>query len=252
MSAEFRQQMVAGETLVGTFVRTPAHEVLEVLAKSALDFVCLDAEHGPFDRARLDICLAVAKGLGLPALVRVEAARPEAILQALDSGATGIVIPHVDSAEKAADLARLSRYGPGGRGFAGATRWSDFGGASMGELIDKSQAETIVIAQIEEPAGVEAAEAIAATPGIDGLFVGPSDLSVGYGKRDANSPEVAQAYDRVGAACRAAGKALITWVPSRAKAEETRAKGVTMFFVQSEQSWLLSGANAAVAEVKGA
>ena len=69
--AGFKQRMLSGKVLAGTFVKTPAIEVIEVLAHSGLDFLCLDAEHAPFDRARLDACLAVARALDLPTLVRV-------------------------------------------------------------------------------------------------------------------------------------------------------------------------------------
>uniref|UniRef100_UPI0028124C4D HpcH/HpaI aldolase family protein n=1 Tax=Jannaschia maritima TaxID=3032585 RepID=UPI0028124C4D len=186
----FKQRMASGEILVGTFVKTPAHEMIEVLAQSRLDFLCLDAEHSPFDRARLDVCLALARALDVPCLVRVPTGTPVEILKALDSGATGIVVPHVDSAAKAAEIARAGRFGHGGRGYAGSTRWAGFATRPMGDVLQQSRDETVIIAQIEEPEGVEAAGAIAATDGIDGLFVGPADLAVCYGTTDMADPKV--------------------------------------------------------------
>ena len=120
----FRARMLGGEYLAGTFVKTPAVEMVEVLAKSGLDFICLDAEHSPFDRARLDTCLAVARALDFPTLVRVGSNTAENILQALDSGAVGVVVPHVYSVEKAQEAARWGRFGHHGRGYAGSSRWS--------------------------------------------------------------------------------------------------------------------------------
>ncbi len=99
-TAGFRQRMLSGEFLAGTFQKTPSYEVIEVLAMSGLDFVCLDAEHAPFDRGRMDACLAMARALDFPALVRVGAFTPQDVLQALDSGAVGIVVPHVYSRRK--------------------------------------------------------------------------------------------------------------------------------------------------------
>ncbi|MBT8455972.1 MAG: aldolase [Rhodobacteraceae bacterium] len=242
--ATFRARMLAGEFLAGTFLKTPSYELIEVLAPSGLEFLCLDAEHAPFDRARMDACLAVARALDFPVLVRVGSATPENILQALDAGAVGVVCPHVDSAEKAAEIARASRFGLHGRGFAGSTRWAGFATRGMGELLEQSQRETVVIAQIEEPEGVDAAAEIAATDGIDGVFIGPADLSVGYGKTDQSSPELMNAIRSVGQAAKAAGKTYMTFVPDAAKAAEWAQYGLTMFFIASEHSWMRKGAAA--------
>ncbi len=241
----FKKRMLDGDRLVGTFLKTPAHDVIEVLAISGLDFVCLDVEHAAFDRRSMDACLAMARALDFPAIVRVGSGTAENILQALDSGAVGVVVPHVTDAAKAAEVAKAARFGLGGRGFAGATRWAGMGTRSMPEVLAQSAAETFVLAQIEEPEGVEAAVEIAETVGIDGLFIGPSDLSVSYGKTDADSPELRAAYKAVGEATRAAGKAFVTWAPTMEKAAEWRGYGVNVFFMASEHNWILQGARAA-------
>ena len=85
--------MLSGDLLAGTFVKTPHHVLIEVLAQSELDFLCLDAEHAPFDRSSLDACLAVAVALDFPILIRVGDNSPREILQALDYGTVGIVVP---------------------------------------------------------------------------------------------------------------------------------------------------------------
>jgi len=239
----FRAAALDGRVMAGTFVKTPSHDIVEVLSRSSLDFICLDAEHAPFDRASMDASLAVARALDFPALVRIPAARPEYVLQALDAGAVGIVCPHVASVGIAEELARSARFGLGGRGFAGSTRWAGYATRPMQDVLGQA-AETLVIAQIEEPEGAEAASGIAGVDGIDGLFVGPADLSVGYGKTDQGSPELQAALVSVGAAARAAGKCYMSWVPNAAKAAEWRGLGMTMFFVASEHSWMLAGANA--------
>ncbi|MEL7300223.1 MAG: aldolase/citrate lyase family protein [Pseudomonadota bacterium] len=251
--SDFKSRMMAGEMLAGTFLKTPAYELVEVLAGSGLDFLCLDAEHAPFDRARMDMCLAIGRALDFPILVRPGANAAPDILQALDAGAVGIVAPHVDSAEKAAALAKAGHFGLGGRGYAGSTRWAGFATRKMPEILDQTS-ETILIAQIEEPAGVEAADAIAATPGVDGLFLGPADLSVGYGKRDQSSDELAAAYATCGAAAKAHGKAYMTFVGNAVQAESLVHHGLTVFFIASEHNWLRAGAAAeamGVHKIKG-
>ena len=89
---DLKDRISSGQMIAGTFVKTPAIEMVEVLSMSGLDVLCLDAEHAPFDRARLDACLAVARGLGMPCLVRVPDGQPSTLLQVLDSGANGVVV----------------------------------------------------------------------------------------------------------------------------------------------------------------
>ena len=242
--AGFRQRLLLRMPLAGTFLKTPAYQLIEVLAQSELDFVCLDAEHAPFDRSAIDACCAMGRALDFPVLVRVGDSSAREILQSLDCGAVGIVVPHVDSAAKAADVARAARFGRGGRGYAGSSRWAGFATQSMPDLLARSQEETVVIAQIEEPEGVDASEAIAATDGIDGLFLGPADLSVGYGHDNQTSDELFAAMDRVGKAAEAAGKAYVSWVANAQKAQEWSAYGMSCFFISSEHAWMRSGATA--------
>lgn len=244
MSAPLKQRMATGDILVGTFLKTPAYELIEVLAKSRLDFICLDAEHAPFDRARMDTCLAMGRALNLPMLVRLPVGTPTEILKALDSGAIGVVVPHVDSAQKAREIAQAARFGEGGRGYAGSTRWAGFATRPMADVLQQSVDETIVIAQIEEPAGVTAAAEIAAVEGIDGLFVGPADLAVCYGKTDMSDPEVLDAMRTTGQTAKAAGKAFMTFAANAGSGTDLHDMGVTMFFVASEHAFMMRGANA--------
>lgn len=248
----FKQRMASGEVLVGTFLKTPAHELIEVLAKSKLDFVCLDAEHAPFDRARMDICISMARALDFPVLVRLPVGTPVEVLKALDSGAFGVVVPHVDSIEKARDIARAARFGEGGRGYAGSTRWAGFATRPMKDVLQQSVDETIVIAQIEEPAGVEAAGDIASVDGIDGLFVGPADLAVCYGKTDMSDPKVLDAMRATGTAAAKAGKAFMTFAANADAAPELLDMGVTMFFMASEHAFMLRSANSEANTLRGA
>lgn len=249
-TAGFRDRMLAGDVLAGTFQKTPAIEVVEFLARSGLDFVCLDAEHSAFDRGRLDACLAMARALDFPALVRVAAATPQDMLQALDSGAVGVVVPHVLSVARAREVAAAGRFGHGGRGYAGATRWAGLGGVPMAELLERSQRETVVIAQIEEPEGVEAVDEIAATPGIDGLFLGPADMTVALGQTVVGTPELEAVVARVGEAARNAGKAYMSFVPNAAAAAAWRKHGMTAFFIASEMQLMSAAAGEAAAAVQ--
>ncbi|WP_238928784.1 HpcH/HpaI aldolase family protein [Alexandriicola marinus] len=244
---QFKSRMLAGERLAGTFIRMPDISLLEVIAQTDLDFVVLDAEHGPFGRAERDRCLAMAMALDLPALVRVPG--QDEILSALDDGALGVVVPHVDSAEKAQAVAKAAHFGKGGRGYAGSTRWAGMTTRPMDQVLDQD-AGTIVIAQIEEPEGVDAVDAIAATPGIDGLFAGPADLSVSYGERKVGSDRLTAALEAIGQATRRHGKAYVSWIPDAGLAAEWAKHGITTFVVGSDQSWIRSGAKATAATIR--
>ncbi|MBW7922843.1 MAG: aldolase [Rubellimicrobium sp.] len=243
-TAGFRARLARGDRIVGTFVKIPEISVIEVLAQSGLDFICIDSEHGAFDRGRLDTCLAMARALDLPALVRIGGPGGPAILQALDSGAVGVVVPHVLNAAMAREVVASAHFGAGGRGFATSTRWAGFASRAMSEVLDRD-AETVVIAQVEDPVAIANVEEIAAVPGLDALFAGPSDLSVGFGKRSLGSPEVAEALTRIGTACRSSGAAYAAWVPDIARAEDWREHGVSMFVVASDHGFLRAGAAAA-------
>ncbi len=247
----FRRRMMAGELLLGTFVKTPTVEMIELLAMARLDWVCLDGEHAPIDRRSMDAPLAMGRALGLPIVVRVPVASPDSILQALDCGAVGVLVPHVNSVEKAHDVARWAHFGEGGRGYAGSTRWAGFAGTSIAANLVRDQAETVVMAQIEDAAALDVIDEIAAVPGIDSLFVGPADFAVALGGDSVTDPRVLAAYDRVAAAARRAKRNLSTFAGTVEIAQDLRERGVSAFLIGSEHGFVLAGAQGLVAALKG-
>jgi 2-keto-3-deoxy-L-rhamnonate aldolase RhmA len=248
--SKLRTKIIDGTPLAGTFMKTPSVDILEVLILSGLDFVCLDCEHAPFDRMALSACMALSRAADFPVLVRVPSAAPENIAKALDDGACGVVVPHVASPDIAEQVARAARFGHGGRGYAGSTRWAGFATRPMPDILAQSRAETIVIAQIEEPEGVDAADAIAATDGIDALFLGPADLTVAYGHETLDNPDLEDAMARTGAAAKANGKGYVTFSASAEQAHTLRKHGFSMFFIASEHAWILQGAKAQLAGIR--
>ena len=241
-----KQRMKKNDQLLGTFIRTPSIEIVELLAVSGLDFACLDTEHFAFDRSRLDACLAVGCALGFPLLVRIPNSTESEILKALDAGAAGIVVPHVDSALKAQEIVKAAHYGSGGRGFAGGTRSSGRFARSMKEIIESTAEKTIVIVQIEEVSGVDAIEAIVDVKGLDAVFIGPSDLSLSYGHTDINSVDLVTAIKKVGAAAKAKNLNYITFLSDLNKLSDWKGYGFSTYVLGSEHSWILKGAQQAV------
>ena len=102
----FRERLRAGDLLAGTWIKTPHPHAVEVLSLSSLDVLVLDAEHAPFDRATLDLCILAARAGGKTVLVRPQSASHEQILNALDCGANGVILPHIRSATEAQDAVR--------------------------------------------------------------------------------------------------------------------------------------------------
>lgn len=238
----FAQRLADGEFLLGTFVKTPSPIVVEVLGLTALDCLCLDAEHAPFDRAQTDLCIALARAAAKPVLVRVPTAAPEHILNALDCGATGIVAPHIRTADEARALARACHYGPGGRGYAGSSRAAGYTTRAMPDHLAASAAGTTVIAQIEDPEAVDAIDAIAAVPGIDALFIGRADLTVAYGAGSQDDPQVIAAVERVCAAARRHDRAVGMFVARAEDVPHWRGRGASLFLLESDHTFLLRGA----------
>jgi len=238
----FKERLHAKEQLLGTFVKTPSPMICEVLAQTDLDVVCLDAEHSPFDRGTQDLCTLALRAGDMPCLVRVPSAAPEWILNALDCGAQGVVVPHVDSLKKAQDIAQLAHFGAAGRGYAGSTRAASYTKASIAEHLSNSQKSTTVIAQIEDLAAFDELEEIAQVDGIDCLFVGRIDLTVALGKTDPKDPEVVKLVQQVCDAGRRWKKPVGMFVGDLNEVAHWQEQGATLFLLGSDHGFLYQGA----------
>jgi 2-keto-3-deoxy-L-rhamnonate aldolase RhmA len=245
-----KSRLAARDLLAGTWVKTPHPHVVEVLALSPLDLLVLDAEHAPFDRGSLDACLLAARAGGKPVLVRPVSASHEHILQAFDGGADGVIVPHVRSADEARDVVRACHYGPGGRGFAGSTRAAAY--TTLGMTKHRAAAkDVIVIAQIEDAEALDAIDAIARVEGLDALFIGRADLTISMGADTPDDPAVIAAVDRICTAGAAAGTPVGMFLPRVADVPEWRAKGASLFVLQSDQEFVLKGAAGLAEAVRG-
>lgn len=237
----FRERLLAGDLLVGTWVKTPHAHVVEVLALSSLDVLVLDAEHAPFDRGNLDQCIMAARAAGKPVLVRPSSAAHEQILNALDLGADGVILPHIRTAEEAADAVKACHYVSGGRGYAGSSRAAGY--TTKGMAGHRATAKSvIVIAQIEDVEGVDNIGAIAAVEGIDALFIGRADLTIAYSAETPDDAIVVAAVDRIVSAGKAAGRTTGMFLGRVGDVPMWREKGSSLFILGSDQEFLLQGA----------
>lgn len=245
----FKRRLLENQRLVGTFLKVPSGHITEMLGAIGYDFVIIDQEHAPFDRLSTDNALLAAKAWQIAALVRVPSAQQEHILAALDGGAAGVLVPHVQSAEQAKAIVNAAKYA-GERGFALASRAGDWGQKTTAQHIAESDSRTTVIAQIEDLAGLANVDAIAAVAGIDAIFIGRGDLSVALGVNSPNDPAVFAACETIASACKKQGKALSAYVSTEAEAVALAAIGVTTFMYGSDQALLVAAARQAATVIR--
>ena len=237
----FRERLRAGDLLAGTWIKTPHPHVVEVLSFSSLDCLVLDAEHAPFDRAALDLCILAARAGGKTVLVRPQSANHEQILNALDCGADGVILPHIRTAEEAAEAVKACHYVRGGRGYAGSSRAAGYTSKGMAAHRAASK-NVIVIAQIEDVEGVDNIDAIARVEGIDALFIGRADLTIAYGADTPDDAIIVAAVDRIVEAGKAAGRTTGMFLGRVGDVPMWREKGASLFILSSDHDFLLQGA----------
>ena len=246
----FKQRLHTKELLVGTFVKTPSPVICEVLGLSDLDAICLDAEHAPFGRAELDACVHALRSADKTALIRVAANSPEYIMQALDYGATGVIVPHVTSAEQAAAVVKACAFGEGGRGYAGSTRAAGYTTKPLPSHLRDSAEYVTVIIQIEDPAAVEAIDEIAAVKGIDCLFIGRIDLTVACNAATPDDDKIIKMVEKICAAGKAANTPVGMFVPRAEDVGKWAKAGANLFLLDSDHGFILKQAGELVRSLK--
>jgi 2-keto-3-deoxy-L-rhamnonate aldolase RhmA len=236
-------------TVLGTFlIELPTPRTVRGLALAGFDFVVLDLEHSPFGIEGLVGLVAEAQAVGVPTLVRVAGLDPGAIGKVLDLGVCGVMIPHVRDVNDAAEAVRCARYAPlGERGVAPL-----IGHAAAWTVDGDAGGSVLVVVQIEGPDAVDHAAEIAATPGVDGVFVGPFDLAQAIGAgRDVESPGVLAAAERV--AGEAEGHTMLgIYVDEPARSRAWSERGFRLQCVGFDGRMLLDGAKGVLSQARGA
>ncbi|AGI23671.1 2,4-dihydroxyhept-2-ene-1,7-dioic acid aldolase [Pseudomonas sp. ATCC 13867] len=207
---DFKARLKSGEAQIGLWLGLADPYCAELAANAGFDWLLIDGEHAPNDlRSLLGQLQAVAPYPSHP-IIRPVLGDTALIKQLLDIGAQTLLVPMVESAEQAAELVRAMRYPPSGiRGvgsaLARASRWNSIPG-----YLDKADEQMCLLVQIENLEGLANLDAIVAVEGVDGVFIGPADLSAAMGHRgNPGHPEVQAVIDdaivRIQRAGRAAG-----------------------------------------------
>lgn len=226
---------------LGLWVALASPYAAEVVSGSGYDWLLIDGEHGPNDIPLLSAqFLAVARS-GAHPIVRLPVGETWLIKQILDIGAQTLLIPMVESLEQAQALVRAVRYPPHGvRGVGAALgRASQF--SRIGDYLETANDEICLIVQIESRAGLDALDAIAALDGIDGLFIGPSDLAADMGYLgQPGHPEVTAAITDAFARIKKAGKARGIMTLDLAQARRYREMGADFMAIGTDVTVLVS------------
>ncbi len=248
MMTGFRARLLGGERLIGTLVSLPSPEIAELLAEIGFDWLFIDAEHGPMDCERIQGLLQAIGGR-CAALVRVPSGEEVWIKQALDVGASGVIVPQVNSAEQAARVVQLCKYPPLGTRGVGIARAHRYG-LAFADYVAGANDSVAVVVQAEHIEAVRGIEAIVAVAGIDAVLIGPYDLSASLGKPgQITDPEVRAAIGAVRHACLSAGVRLGIFGVSAASVRPYLDEGYTLITVGVDTVFLTQAARATLSEL---
>jgi 4-hydroxy-2-oxoheptanedioate aldolase len=246
LTNRLKAKLAGGGHAIGCFVTTTSAENAEVLALAGLDFLLIDQEHGSGGPSETLAQIRAISGAGASSMVRVPANDPVHFKRALDAGADAVLCPMVESREEAQSVVAACLFPPlGARGTGGGVRATRYG---LDDDYWSRAAEDVLIAvQIETCQGVERIAEIAATPGVDMLFIGPRDLSASMGKLNQfQDPEVLDMVARAEARIIASGKYLASVLYAGRSVSDMLRSRYRLLVVGSDTSYLIRGAKDAL------
>ncbi len=250
-----KERLAAGEVAVGIGLRQARSvDVGKIMKTCGYDWLFIDMEHNAMAvEDAVEISVA-AQDAGITPVVRVPGFEHYHASRVLDGGALGIVVPHVDTPEQAKKIVDNCKYPPlGHRSVTGALPQLDFEAVPMAEATTAINNATMVVVMLETPQAVDNADAIAAVDGIDVLLVGTNDLCVEMGiPGELDHPKVAEAYEKIIAACKAHGKhAGLGGVYRPDLMERYIGMGMRLVLAGSDLSFMMAAAKERAAFVRG-
>jgi len=248
MSHTLRTRLRTTAPLIASFVETPHRAVGQVLGAIGYDVLIPDGEHGAFSARDIEEVIVGGDLAGVPSLVRVPSNTPSTIGHALDSGAAGVLVPLVNTADAAHTAAQLSRYPPEGRRGAGPGRATIYG-LKREEAIANAREETVVAIQIETATAVENLDEILTVDGVDLIFVGPNDLSHSLGRPPED--ELRAVIEEVLAKARTAGRMTGILAPTPELCARYRDAGCALLVTGTDLGALAAGGRAFLQGARG-
>lgn len=237
----------AGKPVTNGWLNIPGAFLAEVVASMGWDAVTIDAQHGLIGHGDMVAMLQAVAAQPVTPLVRVPWNAPGEIMKALDAGAYGVICPMINSRAEAEAFVGACRYPPAGYRSFGPIRAALVAGAGYAE---EANGELLTLAMVETREGLEQVDEIVRTPGLDGIYIGPSDLSLSLGgapNQDSQDPILLAAFQRILDACKRAGIRAGVHTTSVAYSQQMIAMGFDLVTVGADMRWLMSGRREAAA-----
>jgi 2-keto-3-deoxy-L-rhamnonate aldolase RhmA len=252
MVPDFRERLRSTDFLVGTWLTILDPAVPELLAGSGFDLLIADGELGPVATSDLVQMVIATRAAQVPVLYRVAANEPVRIMHALDTGASGVVIPQVRTVADVERAVAWCRYPPVGMRGIAPRRPSGYGRQTAAYMAGANDAVTCCV-QIETHEALEALDAILEVPGLDTVLVGPNDLAASLGHTNQiTDPEVERAIAHIIERATAHGVPAGAWTQSAAVARRRREQGFRWITVRADYGFMAAAADALVRELREA
>jgi 4-hydroxy-2-oxoheptanedioate aldolase len=238
-------------TAFGLWMTVPGSVGAEIFARAGVDYVCVDQQHGVIDYDSMVPMFQAIRAEGTAPITRVLSNDPFLIMKALDAGAWGVIVPLVNSAEDAARAVSACRYPPQGMRSFGPVRAAGVIGSRDPEALG---GEVLCLVMVETREALEQVEEIAATPGLDGIYIGPSDLALSLGLTptlDVQEGEHAAAITRIREACHRNGIVAGIHSASGRTARDHAEAGFDVVTVATDAVLLRNAAQREVADARG-
>ena len=236
-----KQIWAEGKPVINAWCSTPGAFVAEAVASMGWDAVTIDTQHGLIGYQEMVAMLQAVTASGVTPLVRVSWNAPGEIMKALDAGAYGVICPMISNRAECEAFIKAARYPPLGQRSFGPIRSALVAGA---DYQAEANTEILTFAMIETAEGLEKADEITTTPGLSGIYIGPSDLSLSLGGKplqDNDDPRILAAFERILGACKRAGIRTGVHTSSVAYSQKMIAMGFDLVTVGGDMRWLMSG-----------
>ena len=254
MSQTLRARFAAGETLFTAWSGITSPHLAGVVAASGYDCVTLDMQHGAHDTASIFACTESVRRAGAHVIVRVPVNANYLVSRALDFGAEAVIGPMINSVSDAEAFAKAAKYPPMGERSWGPTRAMELNAEKNAtEFLLAQNARTMSFAMIETREALDSLDAILDLQGIDGVLVGPADLSIALNNGaavDPLGPVVSAAAEQIARRTRAKGKVAAIFCVDDARAQTYKEQGFQLIALQTDSNMVARGAAAALAAAR--
>jgi 4-hydroxy-2-oxoheptanedioate aldolase len=242
-----------GKSVIGTFVKITDPCTIELLSNAGFDFVVIDNEHTSMNKETVVNLIRMTDSTGIVPITRVRENSRSQILQALDAGSSGVMVPETGTKEDVELVVSRTKYAPlGNRGYSASQRSANYGMMNPKDYSELSNAQTMVVVYCETMEAINNLDEMLAVENVDVLFVGPFDLTQALGViGEPNHPKVLAAIEMIVKKTRAAGKAAGIIAADAEKAKALIALGFQMIVVGSDQNFIQTLGKQYVKAIKG-